>query len=84
MNQLEERLKRIISKRLNVNVEEIAPEAKFVEDLGADSLSKFELVMTIEEEFEVDIPDKEAERIMTLSDVLAFLSLHAGKGHAVV
>ena len=76
MNQLEEKVKGIISKRLSINAEKIVPHANFAEDLGADSLSKFELVMTIEDEFEVNITDKEAQGITTLMDVMAFLHVH--------
>jgi len=67
----------IIANKLGVEKSLITPEATFVEDLGADSLDTVELVMALEEEFSIEIPDEEAEKIRTLSDVLAFIARKA-------
>lgn len=70
---IEERVRSIISDQLGVSEEEIKPESKFIEDLGADSLDIVELIMAMEEEFETEIPDEEAEKIRTVNDVITFL-----------
>ena len=62
---IEERVKKIIVEQLGVKEEEVKPEASFIEDLGADSLDTVELVMALEEEFDIEIPDEEAEKITT-------------------
>jgi len=67
----------IIANKLGVEKSLITPEATFVEDLGADSLDTVELVMALEEEFSIEIPDEEAEKIRTLNDVLAFIARKA-------
>src|SRR3546814_13492787 len=66
-------LKKIIAEQLSVSEDQITPDASFVEDLGADSLDTVELVMALEEEFEIDIPDEEAEKIVTFKDVLTYI-----------
>ena len=66
MSSVEERVKKIVSEQLGVKDEEVKNEASFVEDLGADSLDTVELVMALEEEFETEIPDEEAEKITTV------------------
>ncbi len=71
--QLEERVTSIIVNHLNVSQEEVVPEASFVDDLGADSLDIVELVMAMEEEFDVEIPDEDAEKIQTIGDAIAYL-----------
>ena len=71
--QLEERVTNIIVNHLNVSQEEVIPEASFVDDLGADSLDIVELVMAMEEEFEIEIPDDDAEKIQTIGDAIAYL-----------
>ena len=76
---VEERLKRIISDQLGVEPAEIVPEAKFTDDLGADSLDQVELVMAIEEEFEIEIPDEEAEKLTTFGDAVEHLKERKGK-----
>ena len=63
----------------SVDIDKITPDAKFVDDLGADSLDTVELVMALEEEFEIDIPDEEAEKIVTFQDVLNYINAHAGE-----
>ncbi|MCA9508286.1 MAG: acyl carrier protein [Myxococcales bacterium] len=70
---IEERVCSIISDQLGVSEEQIKPDAKFIEDLGADSLDIVELIMAMEEEFETEIPDEEAEKIRTVNDVIAYL-----------
>lgn len=70
---IEERVRSIISDQLGVSEEEVKPESKFIEDMGADSLDIVELIMAMEEEFEVEIPDEEAEKIRNVNDVVTFL-----------
>jgi acyl carrier protein len=66
-------IKEVIVEQLNVNPEEIKLESNFVEDLGADSLDVVELVMALEEKFEIEIPDSEAEKIQTVKDVVDYI-----------
>ena len=66
-------LKAVVVEQLNVNEGEVKPESKFVDDLGADSLDVVELVMALEEKFEIEIPDEEAEKIQTVGDVVAYI-----------
>ena len=73
----EDRVKEIIAKELEVEVKQLTPEAKFIEDLGADSLDIVELVMALEEEFGVDIPDEEADKLKTVGDAMNYLKSHA-------
>ncbi|WP_461830065.1 acyl carrier protein [Aquifex sp.] len=75
---LEERVKEIIAEQLGVEKEKITPEAKFIEDLGADSLDVVELIMAFEEEFGIEIPDEDAEKIQTVGDVIAYLKEKVG------
>lgn len=77
MSSLEDKVKKIIAEQLSVSEDQITPEASFVEDLGADSLDTVELVMALEEEFEIDIPDEEAEKIVTFQDVLNYIKANA-------
>ncbi len=70
---VEERIKKIIAEQLGVEEDDVVPEAKFVEDLGADSLDTVELVMALEEEFEIEIPDEDAEKIQTVSSAVDFI-----------
>ncbi len=71
---IEERVKDIIVDQLGVSADQVTPEAKFVEDLGADSLDTVELVMALEEEFDVEVPDDEAEKLQAVKDVVSFIS----------
>ena len=73
----EDRVKEIIAKELEVDVKQITPEAKFIEDLGADSLDIVELVMALEEEFSLDIPDEDADKLKTVGDAMNYLKSHA-------
>jgi acyl carrier protein len=79
MSSLENKVKNIIAQQLSVSVESIVPGARFIEDLGADSLDTVELVMALEEAFEVDIPDEKAEGILTYDDVVRYLEAHVAK-----
>lgn len=73
---LEEKVKKIIVDQLGVDEAEVTPEAKFIDDLGADSLDTVELVMALEEEFEIEIPDEDAEKISTVRDAIAYIREH--------
>ncbi|MCY1041389.1 acyl carrier protein [Corallococcus sp. bb12-1] len=73
---VEAKIKSIIADQLGVGEDEIKPEASFIEDLGADSLDIVELVMAMEEEFEVEIPDDEAENIKTVGDAINYVKTH--------
>jgi acyl carrier protein len=70
---IEEKVKNIICDQLGVALGEVSMDSKLIEDLGADSLDIVELVMAMEEEFEVEIPDEEAEKILTVKDIVAYL-----------
>ncbi len=72
----EERLIEIISNQLGVGSDNVTPDASFMEDLGADSLDTVELVMALEEEFDLEIPDSDAEKIQTVQDALDYLDEH--------
>ena len=71
---LEERVKNLICDQLAVEAEKVTPTASFIEDLGADSLDIVELVMQMEEEFDLDIPDDDAEKMKTVGDVVKYIS----------
>lgn len=77
MSSIEERVKKIVAEQLGVK-DDLADEAAFVEDLGADSLDTVELVMALEEEFECEIPDDEAEKITTVQQAIDYIKSHAG------
>ena len=77
MENVEQRVKKIVAEQLGVNESEIKSESSFVDDLGADSLDTVELVMALEEEFETEIPDEEAEKIKTVNDVVEYIKAHA-------
>jgi acyl carrier protein len=66
----------IVAEQLGVDVEEVNPEASFVDDLGADSLDTVELVMALEEEFGIEIPDEDAENISTVGDAISYIESH--------
>lgn len=74
---IEERVRNIICDQLAVEPEKVTGTASFIEDLGADSLDIVELVMTMEEEFDLDIPDEDAEKIKTVGDVVKYISTKA-------
>ncbi len=71
--EIAERVKAIIVDQLGVNLEEVTPQASFIEDLGADSLDIVELIMALEEEYEMEIPDEDAEKIQTVEDVTKYI-----------
>lgn len=73
---IEDRVKKIIVEQLGVKEDEITNEASFVDDLGADSLDTVELVMALEEEFEMEIPDEEAENITTIQQAVDYIEAH--------
>ena len=75
--EVEEKIKKIISEQLGVEEDDVVPEAKFVDDLGADSLDTVELVMALEEEFEIEIPDEDAEKIQTVGAAIDFIKERA-------
>ncbi len=74
---LEEKVKKIIVDQLGVDAAEVTSEASFIEDLGADSLDTVELVMALEEEFGLEIPDEEAEKIATVKDAVEYIKAHS-------
>ena len=71
-----DKVKKIIAEKLSVDLEEVVPEASFVEDLGADSLDLVELIMSMEEEFEIDISDEDAEKLATVQDAIDYIEAH--------
>mgnify|MGYP006313067311 FL=1 len=79
MSNVEEKVNDIIAEELGVEREKLTPEASFMEDLGADSLDTVELVMAFEKEFDIDIPDEEAEKLRTVGDALKYLHEKTGK-----
>ncbi|AHD13544.1 acyl carrier protein [Pseudomonas monteilii] len=76
MSNIEERVKKIVAEQLGVKEEEVTLEKSFVDDLGADSLDTVELVMALEEEFETEIPDEEAEKITTVQAAVDYVKAH--------
>jgi acyl carrier protein len=78
MADVEEKIKEIICEQLNVSAEDVVPEASFVDDLGADSLDQVELIMAMEEEFDISIPDEDAEKIATVKDALDYIKKASG------
>jgi acyl carrier protein len=74
MSSIEERVKKIVVDQLGVSEDQVTTSASFVDDLGADSLDTVELVMALEEEFETEIPDEEAEKITTVQQAIDFVS----------
>ncbi|MDD2773642.1 MAG: acyl carrier protein [Elusimicrobiales bacterium] len=79
VEKVEERIKNIIVEQLGVDPAEVKPEAQFVNDLGADSLDTVELIMALEEEFDMEIPDEQAEKIKTVGEALSYISANAKK-----
>jgi acyl carrier protein len=73
---VEDKIKEIITEKLSVEMDEIVPEASFVDDLGADSLDLVELIMTMEEEFDIDISDEDAEKLVTVKDAIDYINSH--------
>lgn len=79
MSSVEERVKKIVVEELGVKDEEVASEASFVDDLGADSLDTVELVMALEQEFKIEIPDEEAEKITTVQQAIDYIGQNLAK-----
>ena len=77
MSTIEERVKKIVVEQLGVKDDEVKEDASFVDDLGADSLDTVELVMALEEEFETEIPDDEAEKITTVRQAIDYINSHS-------
>ena len=76
---VEEKIKAIIAEQLGVKPEEVTPQASFIDDLGADSLDTVELIMALEEEFSVKIPDEDAEKMTTVGDAIKYIEQKAAK-----
>ena len=79
MSSIEERVKKIVVEQLGVKEEEVTNNASFVDDLGADSLDTVELVMAFEEEFGIDIPDEDAEKITRVKEAIEYIESHSKK-----
>lgn len=77
MASTEERVQKIVAEQLGVEEEQVTPEASFMDDLGADSLDTVELVMALEEEFDIEISDEDAEKIQTVKDAISYVSGNA-------
>ena len=71
---IEDKVKKIIAEKLSVDLSEVVPEASFVDDLGADSLDLVELIMTMEEEFDIDISDEDAEKMESVKDAMDYIA----------
>ncbi len=76
-NASEEKIKSIIAEQLGVKPEEVTPQASFIDDLGADSLDTVELIMALEEEFNIEIPDEDAEKMTTVGDAIKYIESKA-------
>lgn len=70
---VQDKVKKIIAEKLSVDPDDVVPEAKFVDDLGADSLDLVELIMTMEEEFDIEIPDEDQEKIVSVQDAIDYI-----------
>ena len=79
VENVQERVKNIIVEQLGVEADQVKPEAQFVNDLGADSLDTVELIMALEEEFEIEIPDDKAEKIKTVGEAVSYIEANAKK-----
>lgn len=76
---VEDKIKSIIAEQLGVKIEEVKPDASFIDDLGADSLDTVELIMALEEEFNVEIPDEDAEKMTTVADAIRYIDEKTAK-----
>lgn len=79
VENVQERVKNIIVEQLGVEADQVKPEAQFVNDLGADSLDTVELIMALEEEFDIEIPDDKAEKIKTVGEAISYIEENAKK-----
>lgn len=77
--EIADKVKEIVSQQLDVDVAQIKPESQFIDDLGADSLAIVELVLAFEEQFEIDIPDEDTEKIRTVGDAINYISSRTKK-----
>lgn len=77
MSDIAKRVKEIVAEQLGVEEVQVVPEASFMDDLGADSLDTVELVMALEEEFDIEIPDEDAEKIQTVNDAIEYITEHS-------
>ncbi len=77
VENVQERVKNIIVEQLGVEADQVKPEAQFVNDLGADSLDTVELIMALEDEFKIDIPDEKAEKIKTVGEAIEYIEQNA-------
>ena len=75
--ELDEKITKVICDKLGVTADKVVPEAKFIEDLGADSLDQVELVMALEDEFSLEIPDEDAEKLKSVAEVMAYVKSKA-------
>lgn len=78
MSEIADKVKKIVVEQLSVNEDQVTPEAKFIEDLGADSLDQVELVMALEEQFGAEIPDEAAEKLTTVGDAIKYIESKQG------
>ncbi|MAZ71410.1 MULTISPECIES: acyl carrier protein [Porticoccus] len=78
MSSIEERVAKMVAEQLGVKEADVKPESSFVEDLGADSLDTVELIMALEEEFDTEIPDEEAEKIATVQNAIDYINANLG------
>ena len=78
MSEIADKVKKIVVEQLSVNEDQVTPEAKFIEDLGADSLDQVELVMAFEEQFGAEIPDEDAEKLTTVGDAIKYIESKKG------
>jgi len=79
MSAVADKVREIIAKQLGVKLEEVTPEATFIDDLGADSLDTVEIVMALEEEFKAEIPDEDAEKMKTVGEAIKYIEEKSGK-----
>ena len=77
MSDIAKRVKEIVAEQLGVEESLVVPEASFMDDLGADSIDTVELVMALEEEFDIEIPDEDAEKIQSVNDAIEYITEHA-------
>ncbi|MCD6584228.1 MAG: acyl carrier protein [Desulfobacteraceae bacterium] len=71
--KIEEKVKKLIAEKLDVDISDVVPEASLIDDLGADSLAIVELIMTMEEEFDIEVPDEDAEKLATVKEAIAYI-----------
>ena len=71
--KIEDKVKKLIAEKLDVDISDVVPDASLIDDLGADSLAIIELIMTMEEEFDIEVPDEDAERLATVKEAVAYI-----------